>query len=75
MILYLTIYEKELYYMNFKKIKDSLLGLEEIMEEIENTKDACKLKIWELIKTARKKFKNFRKKRRVTIEIIKSKNY
>ena len=73
MILYLTINEKELDYMNFKKFKDSLLGLREIMEEIENTKDECELKIWELIKT-RKNIRRIynRKRRRVRIEIIKS---
>ena len=59
MILYLTINENELDYMNFKKLKDSLLGLKEIMEEIENTKDECELKIWELIKTERKKLEEF----------------
>ena len=62
--------------MNFKRFKDGLLGLKEIMMEIENTKDECELKIWELIKTARKKLKEFRieNKRRVRTEIIKSKN-
>ena len=55
MILYLTINEKKLDFMNFKKFKGSLLDLKKIMEEIENTKDECELKIWGLIKTARKK--------------------
>ena len=73
MILYLTINEKELDYMNFKKFKDSLLGLREIMEEIENTKDECELKIWELIKTKKNIRRIYnRKRRRVRIEIIKS---
>ena len=73
MILYLTINEKELDYMNFKKFKDSLLGLREIMEEIENTKDKCELKIWELIKTKKNIRRIYnRKRRRVRIEIIKS---
>ena len=35
------------------------MGLKEIMEEIENTKDECELKIWELIKTERKKLEEF----------------
>ena len=30
------------------------------MEEKENRKDKCELKIWKLIKTARKKFLKFR---------------
>ena len=46
--------------MNFKRFKDGLLGLKEIMMKIENTKDECELKIWELTKTARKKLKEFR---------------
>ena len=54
-ILYLTINEKELYYINFKRFKYNLLGLKQIMGEIVNTKDECQLKIWELIKTARKR--------------------
>ena len=31
------------------------MSLKEIMEEIENIEDACELKIWEPIKTERKK--------------------
>ena len=59
--------------MNFKKFKDSLLGLREIMEEIENTKDEWELKIWELIKTKKNIRRIYnRKRRRVRIEIIKS---
>ena len=54
MILYLTINKKELDYMNFKKFKDSL-WVYKIIEEMENTEDECKFKIWELIKAARKK--------------------
>ena len=60
MMLYLTINEKKLDYMNFKKFKGSLLDLKKIMEEIENTKDECGLKIWGLIKTARKKILKIR---------------
>ena len=45
--------------MKFKKFKDSLLSLKEIKEEIENTKDECELKIWELIKTESKKLEDF----------------
>ena len=59
MILYLTIDEKKLDYMKFKKFKDSLLSLKEIKEEIGNTKDECELKIWELIKTESKKLEDF----------------
>ena len=51
-----------------------MLGLKEIMEEIENTKDECELKIWELIKTERKKLEEFiMEKEKVRMEIIKSK--
>ena len=56
-MLYLTVNEEELDYMNFKKFKDTLLGLKEIMEEIENTKVQCELKIQKPIKTARTKFR------------------
>ena len=49
---------KKLDYMKFKKFKDSLLSLKEIKEEIENTKDECELKIWELIKTESKKLED-----------------
>ena len=42
--------------MNFKNFKDSLLGLKEIIEETENAKDECELKIWALVKAARGKF-------------------
>ena len=45
--------------MNFEKFKNSLLGLKEIMNETENTEDECELKIWELIKTERKKLEEF----------------
>ena len=46
------------------------------MEEIENIEDACELKIWELIKTERKKNRRIqnRKRRRVRMEIVKTKN-
>ena len=54
-MLYLTVNKEELDYMNFKKFKDTLLGLKEIMEEIENTKVQCELKIQKPIKTARTK--------------------
>ena len=59
MISHLTVNKEGLYYMNFKRFKDGLLGLKEIMMEIKNTKDECELKILELIKT-RKKLKEFR---------------
>ena len=39
MILYFTVNKEGLDYVNFKKFKDSLLGLKEIMEKIENTED------------------------------------
>ena len=47
------------------------------MEEIENAKDECELKIWELIKKGKKKIRKIqnKKRRRVRMEIIKSKNY
>ena len=59
MILYLTINERKLDYINFKKFKDILLGLKEIMEEIGNTKDEFELKTWELIKIERKQTEEF----------------
>ena len=58
MILYLTVNKEELDCMNFKKFKDSLLGLKEITGERENTED--ELKIWKLIKIERKKLEEFR---------------
>ena len=59
MILYLTINERKLDYINFKKFKDILLGLKEVMEEIGNTKDEFELKTWELIKIERKQTEEF----------------
>ena len=58
MILYLTVNKEQLDCLNFKKFKDSLLGLKEITEERENTED--ELKIWKLIKIERKKLEEFR---------------